>query len=335
MTGHRAKRALRAAAVLALGLAAAGAPGSAQAQFFGGWGGWDNGGTWDGLAPQQVRRAITDRGFRVVAPLRRNGSVFVADVVDQHGRRERLIVAAADAQILQRFLVDDGSRPLPRGTDDGRGIAMRGGDDGLIPPADIPDTGRRALRPLDRDPSAPRFGDADPGTDAVDPAPNPDGTLRRAAPPIRTVKPRPRIVERTPEAPTTGREPGPVETTPLAPAAPRAPAPVAKAPAAVAPAPAAVANRPEPTTTASVPAVAPAPAPVVAAPSAPPASVAASPAAASSAAATRRMTDPLAIPGASDAAGKPVRSVANGITGTPSPAATPARPGDVPVAPLD
>ena len=63
----------------------------------------------------RVRRSITDRGFRVLAPLRRNGSVFVADVVDQRGRRERLIVAAADAQILQRFLVDDGSRPLPRG----------------------------------------------------------------------------------------------------------------------------------------------------------------------------------------------------------------------------
>ncbi len=333
MTGHRAKRALRAAAVVALGLAAAGAPGAAQAQFFGGWGGWDNGGTWDGLAPQQVRRAITDRGFRVLAPLRRNGSVFVADVLDQRGRRERLIVAAADAQILQRFLVDDGSRPMPRATDDGRGIALRGGDDGLIPPADIPDTGRRALRPLDRDPPVPRFGDADPGTDAIDPAPGPDGVPRRAAPPIRTVKPRPRIVERTPEAPTTGREPGPVETTPLAPATPRAPAPVAKAPA-PAPAPAVVASRPEPTT-ATLPAVAPAPAPIVAAPSPAPASVAAPPAAAASAAASRRMTDPLAIPGGNDASGKPVRSVANGITGTPALAATPARPGDVPVAPLD
>ncbi|MGI3899107.1 MAG: hypothetical protein ACRYGP_22550 [Janthinobacterium lividum] len=328
MTDHRAKRAFRAAAVLALGLAAVGVPGSAQAQFFGGWGGWDNGGSWDGLAPQQVRRAITDRGFRVLAPLRRNGSVFVADVVDQRGRRERLIVAAADAQILQRFLVDDGSRPLPRGTDDGRGIASRGGDDGLIPPADIPDTGRRALRPLDRDQPAPRFGDADPGSDATDPA-APDGTPRRAAPPIRTVKPRPRIVERTPEPPAAGREPGPVETTPLAPAAPRVPAPVAKAPA---PAPAVVASRPEPTT-ASIPAVAPAPAPVVAAPSAAPSSVAAAPAA--SAVASRRMTDPLAIPGGTDAAGKPVRSVASGITGTPAPAAAPARPGDVPVAPLD
>ena len=39
----------------------------------------------------------------------------------------------------------------------------------------------------------------------------------------------------------------------------------------------------------------------------------------------------LAIPAGGDA--KPVRNVATGITGTPAPA--PAKPGDVPVAPLD
>ncbi len=324
MTVHRATRTLRAAAVLAVGLAAAGAPGAAQAQFFGGWGGWDNGGTWDGLAPQQVRRAITERGFRVLAPLRRNGNVFVADVVDQRGRRERLIVAAADAQILQRFLVDDGTRRPARGVNDARGFAVRGGEDPLVPPADIPDVGRRLGRPLDRDPSMQRFGDVDPGTDSTDPATVPDGTLRRAAPPVKTVKPRPRVVERTPEAPSFGREPGPVETTPLAPAAPKVPAPVARAPAPVQ-APAVVASRPEPAT-APAPAPAAAPAAVPAPP--PPAATAAS------AAPSRRMTDPLAIPGGSDAAGKPVRSVASGITGTPAPA-SPARPGDVPVAPLD
>lgn len=325
MTDHRAKRPLRAVAVLAVGLAAAVLPGAAQAQFFGGWGGWDDGGTWDGLAPQQVRRAIADRGFRVLAPLRRNGNVFVADVVDPRGRRERLIVAAADAQILQRFLVDDG-----RGT--GRGAA-RGPDDerGLVPPADIPDAGRRFARPTDRDAVPQRFGDLGTGGDDGDPGLAPNAPLRRVVPAIRTVKPH----ARTPDGATATREPGPVESTPLAPAAPRAvvstppaspaPAPVAKAPAPPAATPPVVASRPEP----------------AAAPAAPP------PAAAAPATASRRLTDPLAIPTGTDAGGKPVRSVASGITGSPAPAAQPsaaqpsaakpsaAKPGDVPVAPLD
>ena len=307
MTDHRAKRPLRAVAVVALGLAAAVLPGAAQAQFFGGWGGWDEGGTWDGLAPQQVRRAITERGFRVLAPLRRNGNVFVADVVDQRGRRERLIVAAADAQILQRFLVDDG-----------RGGPARGDDErGLVPPADIPDAGRRVARPVDRDVPPQRFGDLGAGGD--DPAIAPNAPARRSAPPIRTVRPHPRTVDRTPEGATAAREPGPVESSPLAPPAPRpvaSPPPVSPAPAPVARAPAApVASQP-----------------AVAARTEPPAAPAAP-------AATRRLTDPLAIPAGTDAGGKPIRSVASGITGSPAvatPAAKPAaKPGDVPVAPLD
>lgn len=326
MTDRRADRPFKAAAMAALALGLVALPGAARAQVFGGWGGWDDGGTWDGLGPQQVRRAISQRGFRVLAPLRRNGNVFVADVLDQRGQHERLIVAAADAQILQRFMVDDGRQPgaFPRGTDDGRDVTARGSDDdrGLIPPSDIPDTGRRSARPIDRDAAPPqRFGDLAPG-DADAPA-SLESPLRRTPPPIRTVKPRPRVVERTPEAPAGGREPGPVESTPLAPATPRpavaapppAPAPVAKAPApAPAPAPAVVASRPEPT-----------PAPVPAGP-APAGAAAAAPATAS-----RRMTDPLAIPGGGDA--RPVRNVATGITGTPAPA--PAKAGDVPVAPLD
>ena len=99
-----ARPALLAPVALALGLLAGSvsAPSPARAQFFGGWGGWDNGGTWDGLAPGQVRRSIAGQGFRVLGPLRRNGNVYVADVADGRGRHERLIVAAADAQILQR-----------------------------------------------------------------------------------------------------------------------------------------------------------------------------------------------------------------------------------------
>lgn len=325
MKDHRAKSSLRAAAVLALGLSAAALPSAARAQFFGGWGGWDDGAPFDGMAPRQVRRAIAERGFRVLSPLRRNGNVFVADVVDQRGQHERLIVAAADAQILQRFLIDDGRQPgaAPRGADGGRGFAVRGSDDdrGLVPPVDIPDAGRRFARPVDRDPAPQRFGDLGGGDDGTDQALPDAGPRRLGPPPIKTVKPHPRVVSRVPEGPA-GRDGGAVDATPLAPSPSRpAATPVAKAPAPAAAPPAVVASRPEPATTATV-----------------------------GNAPSRHRADPLAIPGDTDAAGKPVRSVASGITGTPAPAAprpsaaaplTPApstaagKPGDVPVAPLD
>ncbi len=309
MAHHRVK--LTAAALaLALGLAAL--PGAAEAQFFGNWGGWDDGGTWDGMTPQQVRRAIAQRGFRVLAPLRRNGNVFVADVVDGRGRHERLIVAAADAQILQRFLVDDGRSA---------GAFARGGEpdrDGLVPPADIPSAGRHFVRPAEPDAAPQRFGDL--GTDDDSAAAPP----RRAAPAIRTVKPRPRTVDRSPDVEAPSRAPGAIESAPLAPVAPR-PAPAVAAPAtAKAPPPAAppvaVASRPEPA------AQAPAPRP------APPAAEA------------RRTADPLAIPGDSEAGARPVRSVSGAVTGAPAasapaaPVVAPGAPGraaDVPVAPLD
>ena len=330
MIDRRAKRSLRAAAVLSLGLAlglsVAVVPGVARAQVFGGWGGWDEGGTWDGLSPQQVRRSIAQRGFRVLAPLRRNGSVFVADVVDGRGQRERLIVAAADAQILQRFLVDDGSgaAPIRRGGDAERGFATHGDDGGLVPPADIPDVGRRFARPVERDAPPQRLGDLG-RPDQADPEGVETPLLRRNPPPIRTVKPRPRTVERTPDVPASpGREPGAVEATPLVPSAPRAATP---SPVATAPSPA-----PQPAPAKTPPAPQPAPA-VASAPAAEPVPAAAP--------AQRRMADPLAIPGG-DAVNRPVRSVASGITGAPGPAPAPAtpakappKPADVPVAPLD
>ena len=127
VTGKRVLRAL--AVTLCFGAAAVSSP--AHAQFFG-WNGWDNGGD-NGLPGPQVRRSITQQGFRVLGPLRRNGDVFVADVIDRSGRHERLIVGSGDAQILQRFYVDDGRGP---------GRFVRGdetdGSGGLVPPADIP-----------------------------------------------------------------------------------------------------------------------------------------------------------------------------------------------------
>lgn len=327
MSDPRERSARRKAAALALGLAlgAAGLPGSASAQFFGwGGGGWSDGGGWNGLAPQDVRRSIAERGFRVLGPLRRNGGVFVADVIDGRGRHERLIVAAADAQILQRFLIDDGRRPagVARGGD---GAPAQGGADepdraDLVPPADIPGGPRRP------EPSRPRTAPQQFGDVGAD---EPGDPPRRAPPPIRTVRPQhPRVVERSPESDAGGREPGPVSATPLAPPAPR-PAMVAL-PSAKAPAP-----RPQPAAAPPAPSVA---AQGAAAPQKPAAGQGDAPV-------PRRSTDPLAIPGGGGADAKPVRSVSGSVTGAPAPAPAPsaaaaapsvsAKPADVPVAPLD
>ena len=313
--------------VLGFGLGIAALPGVAEAQIFGNWGGWGNGGAWgsgeapDGMPPRQVRRSIAEQGFRVLSPLRRNGSVFVADVLDRRGRRERLIVAAADAQILQRFYLDDSrlGAPDPRAAEDQNGFASRFfGDngEGLVPPAPIPPAGRRLAAPGSDSMPQRRFGDLDDGSDtAVVP------TLPlREQPPIKTVKPRPRVVERTPDSDETVRPPGAVEAAPLTPRAPSSaskPRVVEPARAPSSPvAPPKVASRPD------------AQAPAATTPQA------------------HRPVDPLAIPGGEpkvEATVPPVRSVSGSVTGAPpsqtdvaSPKPTvPPKAEDVPVAPLD
>ncbi len=320
MFDRRTGRSLPAAArvlALGLGLGAAALPQAARAQFFGGWGGWDNGGTWDGMGPRQVRQSITEQGFRVLAPLRRNGNVFVADVIDPRGRRERLIVAAADAQILQRFYVDDERAPGGFGRGDGTGFAARDPDQvdrgNLVPPGSIPDGRRRFNDVRGGVAPAPRLSDLNDDSGTT-PAP---ALPVKPRPPIRTVRP-PRVVERTPDSAIPRREPTAVESTPLAPAPPH-PRIVEPQRAPAIQAPAAVASRPEP---APAPASQPSPQP-------------------------HRLSDPLAIPGAAQkAAGAPaappVRSVSGAVTGAPAtppspstPPPAPAKAADVPVAPLD
>lgn len=325
---------------LGLGLGLTALPQAAAAQGFGFWGGWGNGGGWDnggnggngdGLQPRQVRRSIADQGFRVISPMRRNGSVFVADVLDRRGRRERLIVAAADAQILQRFYLEESPAPgaaPPREAERQPSFASRffgDTDGGLTPPAAIPSLGRRPGVPNENDVPTRRYGDLDEGGETtVVPA-----LPVRPQPPIRTVKPRSRLVDRTPDSAGPVRLPGAVEASPLTPApqSPAAPRPKvvepARAPSGPSPSPK-VASRPD------VPMTAPA-------------------------ASARRPADPLALPGTpkdTEASAPPIRSVSGGITGAPAAAASapaaapptpvgsptpvaPAKTGDVPVAPLD
>ncbi len=263
--------------------------------------------------------------------MRRNGSVFVADVIDRRGRRERLIVAAADAQILQRFYLDGsrGSGTAPRETEQQPSFASRffgDSDGGLTPPAPIPSLGRRPG--VSNDDAAPvrRYSDVDEGGDqTVVPA-----LPVRPQPPIKTVKPRPRFVDRTPDTAGQIRAPGAVETAPLA------PLPITPTPQASAPRPRTVEPARTPAGTPSLPKVASRPDVQAPAPTALP---------------SRRPADPLALPGTpsvAETSAPPVRSVSGGVTGAPAAVApvapvkaTPSAPvtapktGDVPVAPLD
>jgi hypothetical protein len=71
-------------------------PTVAQAQLFGLWG-------WS-MRPGQVERVIQSQGFRLTGPLYRNGRVYVADVLDERGVHQRLIVDAYTGDVLQAFV---------------------------------------------------------------------------------------------------------------------------------------------------------------------------------------------------------------------------------------
>lgn len=321
--GRTAKR-LIPAGLLVLSVATVVMPPSAQAQFFN-WGdgagfsggfGW---GGWGGMGPAQVAQAIGVQGFRIVAPLRHNGAVFVAEVIDRRGRRERLIVAAADGQILRRFILDEARMP--------RSARMIPGDD-IEQQMDRVDRGE--LVPPVPPISIPNIDAPSRDYGTVDDNPVIEPIRPRAAPrPLRL--PKPRMVDRTPDViqpdqDQNTRQPMRLKIRPSEPMR----LPSAPAERAVQPAPPAV--------TASRP---PDAAPVTrpdAAPSTAPGNATAAP--------TTRMRDPLAIPrteprpveaprASAAVTSEPPRKVVPGsVTGAP-PAKAPAKAGDVPVAPLD
>ncbi len=55
------------------------------------------------MPPNEVYHIIAAQGFRVTAPVYRNGRVFVADVVDPRGVHQRLIIDAFNGDILQAY----------------------------------------------------------------------------------------------------------------------------------------------------------------------------------------------------------------------------------------
>jgi hypothetical protein len=57
----------------------------------------------EALDPGEVQSMLEDRGLALVAPLRRNGGVYIADVEGPRGGHLRLIVDAESGRIVQRF----------------------------------------------------------------------------------------------------------------------------------------------------------------------------------------------------------------------------------------
>jgi hypothetical protein len=89
------------AAALGIVLTAAFSGSPARAQFFG-WG-WQSPQAPQLEAPATIYRRLLARGFDPIAALQRNGGVYLADVRDRYGRRERLVVDAYSGAILQTF----------------------------------------------------------------------------------------------------------------------------------------------------------------------------------------------------------------------------------------
>ena len=145
--GSRANAAALAAALL---VALSSAP--ARAQFSGYWG-WRS----PQAAPvpsEMIYGRLLARGFDVIGPLRRNGGVFLADVQDRSGRRERLVMDAYSGAVLQTFAYAPPrlapAEPNAREYAPGPSYARYPRDSlppNYIPPGMIPEPGAEPLPP--------------------------------------------------------------------------------------------------------------------------------------------------------------------------------------------
>ena len=177
----------------------------ARAQFF-----WNS---QPRLSADDVARVVMRRGYSPVRQPLLNDRVYVADVFDRRGRRERLIVTADSGEIVQRFFLDnerfrrEADLSIPRGP---------------VPPGRIPEP------PRERSLFSRLFGD---DHDAAAARPDDDDDDRLVPTPLEP-RPRPRRLPRTVErTPDVVRPLAPVESAPLAPVRPPASRPPAAAPA--------------------------------------------------------------------------------------------------------
>lgn len=114
-----------------------GAAAPAQAQFLGYWG-WRSGEVREVVPAPVIYRGLIRRGYRVVSALQRNGGVYLADVRDRRGHRQRLVLDAYSGAVLQSFSFGP-PRPmaaipdLPRGYERGPVYASRYPPDEVLP----------------------------------------------------------------------------------------------------------------------------------------------------------------------------------------------------------
>jgi len=199
----------------------------------------------EGLDPGDVQGMLEDRGLALVAPLHRNGGVYIADVEGPRGGRMRLIVDAQSGRIIQRFRVSSpryygdyaGPRPpVDMGESQSNSFAS-------APPAVI--TFGQSLARGDDETSSPNVLSV-PNEDGAKPRPKPQVKLHRKIE-LTPVPQQPAQNASPPEAKqpvhAEAATPAAAETRAAAPAAPATP--VAAAPH-TAPAAPASSNKPKP-----------------------------------------------------------------------------------------
>ena len=130
MFQHASRKVLIALAAIAT--LATGAP--ARAQFFGWFGARTIPETRPAAPPRAVEYRLRRMGYRLLAPMRFNGDVVLADVIDAGGRRARLVIDPVDGAILQKFATAEPrpARPLTRESEFSDAPVIRGPNTGYL-----------------------------------------------------------------------------------------------------------------------------------------------------------------------------------------------------------
>ena len=224
MIQHASRKGLIALAAMAT--LAASTP--ARAQFFGWFGARTFPETRPAAPPRAVEYRLRRMGYSLLGPLRFNGDVVLADVIDQGGRRARLVIDPVDGAILQKFASTEPrpARPLTRDSELSDAPVVRGPSTGYLengdaaplpaprarpPAAEAPQPGKpKAPRTVARStPAQPPVVDT-PAANPPTPAP-----AKTPAPAARS-EPQPAVADTAP-APKP-----PVAKPPVAPPAPKA-----------------------------------------------------------------------------------------------------------------
>ena len=192
--------------------------------------------------PQRIERQLEGAGYELRRPVMRRGDVYVADVVDETGRPERLVIDARTARIVERFPgvashwredrygdwrdrdAEDAWSAAPRPL---QGMALRPRDDAWL---NGDDEDAPVLRPKPRDEVARTDPSAKPnviyGEDGLNGPLSPTGDIDKSKPKPHVAKKKPAPVAKaapsgasTPDAaaPSPANLPGAESAKPLSP----------------------------------------------------------------------------------------------------------------------